>query len=121
MRILLAGGTGFIGGHILRVLLVAGHDVNVVARRLGPPLAGVTWVARDYARHQRKAFTLLSSPGTKSAFDLRTEPEAVRAEMRRVFRTMVQRARDEMKNTPLLPDPEDDPSDDEGPPETGGA
>lgn len=51
MRILLAGGTGFIGGHILRVLLVAGHDVNVVARRLGPPLAGVTWVARDYARH----------------------------------------------------------------------
>jgi uncharacterized protein (DUF1501 family) len=41
--------------------------------------ADASLAARDYARHQRKAFTLLSSPGTKSAFDLRTEPEAVRA------------------------------------------
>ncbi|MGL4553369.1 MAG: DUF1501 domain-containing protein, partial [Gemmataceae bacterium] len=36
-------------------------------------------VTRDYAKHQRKAFTLLSSPRTKAAFDLRAEPDAVRA------------------------------------------
>jgi hypothetical protein len=34
---------------------------------------------RDYAKHQRRAFTLLSAPQTKAAFDLRAEPEAVRA------------------------------------------
>jgi uncharacterized protein (DUF1501 family) len=35
--------------------------------------------ARDYAKHQHKAFTLLSSRQTRAAFDLRAEPEAVRA------------------------------------------
>jgi hypothetical protein len=35
--------------------------------------------ARDYGKHQRKAFTLLASRHTKTAFDLRAEPEAVRA------------------------------------------
>ena len=34
--------------------------------------------SRDYSVHQRKAFTLLSSRQTKSAFDLRAEPDAVR-------------------------------------------
>jgi uncharacterized protein (DUF1501 family) len=34
--------------------------------------------ARTYSSHQRKAFTLLSSPRTKSAFDLRAEPQRVR-------------------------------------------
>jgi len=33
---------------------------------------------RDYTVHQRKAFTLLASRQTKSAFDLRAEPEKVR-------------------------------------------
>ncbi len=35
--------------------------------------------ARDYGQHQRKAFALLASRQTKAAFDLRSEPEAVRA------------------------------------------
>ncbi|NBO93594.1 MAG: DUF1501 domain-containing protein [Planctomycetia bacterium] len=35
-------------------------------------------VIRDYAKHQHKAFTLLSSRQTKAAFDLRAEPDAVR-------------------------------------------
>lgn len=34
--------------------------------------------ASDYARHQNKAFTLLSSRQTKAAFDLRAEPASVR-------------------------------------------
>jgi uncharacterized protein (DUF1501 family) len=42
-------------------------------------LAEFSMPARDYAKHQLKAFTLLSSRQTKAAFDLRAEPEAVRA------------------------------------------
>src|SRR5439155_1364564 len=34
---------------------------------------------RNYGLHQRKAFTLLSSGRTMAAFNLRAEPEAVRA------------------------------------------
>src|SRR5207302_1431143 len=34
--------------------------------------------ARDYAKHQHKAFTLLGSQQTKVAFDLRAEPEKLR-------------------------------------------
>lgn len=34
---------------------------------------------RDYSTHQRRAFTLLESRQTQAAFDLRREPEAVRA------------------------------------------
>jgi len=42
-------------------------------------LAELSLPARDYAKHQHKAFTLLSSRQTKAAFDLRAEPEAMRA------------------------------------------
>jgi Protein of unknown function (DUF1501) len=34
---------------------------------------------RDYTTHQQRAFSLLSGPPTQLAFDLRREPEAVRA------------------------------------------
>ena len=34
---------------------------------------------RDFSTHQRRAFTLLGSAQTQSAFDLRREPEAIRA------------------------------------------
>lgn len=36
-------------------------------------------IVGDYGLHQRKAFSLLTSRSTKAAFDLRAEPEAVRA------------------------------------------
>lgn len=35
--------------------------------------------ARDYSKHQHRAFTLLSSQQTKAAFDLQREPAALRA------------------------------------------
>jgi hypothetical protein len=54
-----------------RVLLKALDD----AQRL----AEYSAVAHDYDKHQRKAFTLLASPQTQAAFDLRAEPETVRS------------------------------------------
>jgi uncharacterized protein (DUF1501 family) len=41
-------------------------------------LADHSAAARDYGKHQHKAFALLGSRQTKAAFDLRAEPEAVR-------------------------------------------
>jgi uncharacterized protein (DUF1501 family) len=42
-------------------------------------LADRSAAAGDFSKQQRKAFTLLLSPQTKAAFDLRSEPDAVRA------------------------------------------
>jgi len=40
----ITGGTGFVGGHLLRMAVEAGHQVRALARRAQPPMAGVTWV-----------------------------------------------------------------------------
>lgn len=45
MRIALTGATGFLGGHVLRRALEAGHDVRALARKLQPARSGVEWVA----------------------------------------------------------------------------
>lgn len=50
MVVLLTGATGFIGGHVLRALLDAGHDVRAVARRPGPAIPGVVWAVGDFSR-----------------------------------------------------------------------
>lgn len=68
---------------------------------------------------RREAISTLESVADALVFN--GEPKEVRDTLRKVFRTMVQRARDEMKQTPLVPDPGDDASDDEAPPESGGA
>jgi nucleoside-diphosphate-sugar epimerase len=41
VRVLLIGGSGFLGGHAARALLEAGHEVSVLSRGNRPPLAGV--------------------------------------------------------------------------------
>ena len=67
---------------------------------------------------RREAVSTLESVADALVFN--GEPKAVRESLRKVFRTMVQRTRDAMKSTPLIPAPESDPSDDESPPETDG-
>ncbi len=57
MLVLLTGATGFIGGHLLRALLAAGHTVRAVARREGPAIPGVEWVRGDFsAAHTPEAW-----------------------------------------------------------------
>ncbi|PTU73029.1 SDR family oxidoreductase [Pseudomonas mangrovi] len=48
MRILLVGASGFIGGHLLRALSLAGHQVLATSRGgRGPELPGVEWQPLD--------------------------------------------------------------------------
>jgi uncharacterized protein YbjT (DUF2867 family) len=43
--IALTGATGFLGGHVLRRALEAGHKIRALARKPQPPREGVEWVA----------------------------------------------------------------------------
>ena len=44
MRVLLSGGTGFIGGAVARALGKAGHDVTIVSRHPGHvPAKAIAW------------------------------------------------------------------------------
>ena len=45
MKLALTGATGFLGGHVLRRALEAGHDVRALARKPQLPQEGVEWVA----------------------------------------------------------------------------
>ena len=51
MTVLITGGTGALGPHLVDAMSSAGHDVRVVSRQSSPPSAvpGVTWVAGDLA------------------------------------------------------------------------
>jgi uncharacterized protein YbjT (DUF2867 family) len=40
----ITGGTGFVGGHLIRRALEAGHSVRALARRRQPERGGVEWV-----------------------------------------------------------------------------
>jgi nucleoside-diphosphate-sugar epimerase len=44
MRIAITGATGFLGGHVLTDLLVAGHNVQALTRKAQPARDGVSWV-----------------------------------------------------------------------------
>ncbi|WEK42573.1 MAG: NAD-dependent epimerase/dehydratase family protein [Candidatus Sphingomonas colombiensis] len=45
MILALTGGTGFVGGHVIRRALEAGYQVRALARRAQPARDGVTWIA----------------------------------------------------------------------------
>ncbi len=45
MKIALTGATGFLGGHVLRRALEAGHNVRALARKPQSPQDGVEWIA----------------------------------------------------------------------------
>lgn len=47
MILAITGGTGFVGTHLLRLAVAAGHDVRALTRREQPAQPGVTWVAGD--------------------------------------------------------------------------
>ena len=50
MKIFISGGTGFVGGHVIRELRGRGHDLCLLTHRRGPTLEGVEQVAGDVTR-----------------------------------------------------------------------
>lgn len=46
-RVLVTGGSGFIGRHTLEPLVRLGYDVHAVSRHEGSPMGGVAWHAAD--------------------------------------------------------------------------
>jgi len=47
MKIFIAGGTGFVGGHVVRALLERGHQLTLLVHRRGRKQAGVEQVEGD--------------------------------------------------------------------------
>ncbi|UIJ47036.1 NAD(P)H-binding protein [Sphingomonas cannabina] len=45
MKLAVTGGTGFVGGHLLRLATDAGHEVRALTRRPQTERAGITWIA----------------------------------------------------------------------------
>ncbi|MCS7057766.1 MAG: complex I NDUFA9 subunit family protein [Meiothermus sp.] len=50
MKVLLVGGSGYVGSHLARFLIAQGHQVTVASRRGEGPVAGVRYVVADAAR-----------------------------------------------------------------------
>jgi UDP-glucose 4-epimerase len=70
MQVLVLGGNGFIGSHVVDALLAAGHAVRVLSRRpeaFRPPLAGVTYLAGDLSD---QVLLLQALDGVEAVFHL---------------------------------------------------
>ncbi|GIW33085.1 complex I NDUFA9 subunit family protein [Meiothermus sp.] len=52
MKVLIVGGSGYVGSHLARHLLEQGHQVTVASRRGEGPLAGVRYVMADAAKDE---------------------------------------------------------------------
>ena len=52
MKVLLVGGSGYVGSHMAQHLMARGHQVTVASRRGKGPLEGVRYVMADAARNQ---------------------------------------------------------------------
>lgn len=50
MKLLISGGTGFVGGHVARELLARGHQLRLLVHRRTPALEGVGQVEGDVTR-----------------------------------------------------------------------
>ena len=51
MKLALTGATGFLGGHVLRRALEAGHSLRALVRKAQPPRSGVDWIAGSLDDH----------------------------------------------------------------------
>ena len=49
MILAVTGGTGFVGGHLLRIAVEQGHTVRALTRREKPVQFGITWITGDLA------------------------------------------------------------------------
>ena len=47
MRLAVTGGTGFVGSHLLDIVLAAGHQINALTRRDQPEREGIDWILGD--------------------------------------------------------------------------
>ena len=52
MKVLLIGGSGYVGSHMAQHLLAQGHQVTVASRRGEGPLEGVRYVVADAAKNE---------------------------------------------------------------------
>lgn len=50
MKIFISGGTGFVGGHVVREFLSRGHEVRLLMHRRSPGLSGTEQVQGDVTR-----------------------------------------------------------------------
>jgi 2'-hydroxyisoflavone reductase len=77
MRLLLLGGTAWLGGEIARAALAAGHEVTCLARgKAGAVPAGARWVAAD--RTQPDVYGAVAQQSWDAVVDVGRHPGQVR-------------------------------------------